>query len=555
LVSKALNRANFEAVETKTNLGIAEFRQALRRFQSQANGAEVALVYFAGHGLEVNGANWLIPTDADLSDDRDLDYEAIKTDLVLQALQGARMRVLVLDACRNNPFGRNWRASVRSFTNGLAKLEADDVLVLFAAAPGRTASDGRDLNSPFAEALAKRLPEPGLAIQLLGGSIRDDVLAATSGDQRPYVSASITGKPFYLVPAEPAASAATQVPAVAQVPAASQASEAERAWATIKDTTGVAALEAFTARFKNTYYADLAQLRIEELKKQQVAVTTPPVPSEGETAKTSRLVRACDLVAASPHDQRRPADIPGVEDDKLDVRAAKAPCQAARDAAPSDPRVMFELGRILQKEMDHAKARALYEEAASQGYAIAQIRLGIFYIEGRGGLAKDDREGVRLLKLAADQGNALGQADLGFFYEHGGGGLAKDAGEAARLFKLSADQGNPTGQANLGVFYAQGGGGLAKDDAKAARLFKLAADQGNPIGQANLGVFYAQGRGGVAKDDRQAVRLFKLSADQGNPIGQANLGIFYEQGRGGLAKNHGCAGKDRQEVDGASPSR
>jgi formylglycine-generating enzyme required for sulfatase activity len=201
LISKALNRANFEAVETKTNLGIAEFRQALRRFQSQANGAEVALVYFAGHGIEVNGADWLIPTDAELADDRDLDYEAIKADLVLQALQGARMRLLVLDACRNNPFGRNWRASVRTTANGLAKIEADDVLVLFAAAPGRTAGDGTDLNSPFAEALAKRLPEPGLAIQLLGNNVRDDVLAATGGNQRPYVSASITGKLFFLVPA------------------------------------------------------------------------------------------------------------------------------------------------------------------------------------------------------------------------------------------------------------------------------------------------------------------------------------------------------------------
>jgi uncharacterized caspase-like protein len=97
----------FETIETKINLGIAEFRQALRRFQSQANGAEVALVYFAGHGIEANGADWLIPTDADLEEDRDLDYEAIKADLMLQALQGARMRVLVLDACRDNPFGRN----------------------------------------------------------------------------------------------------------------------------------------------------------------------------------------------------------------------------------------------------------------------------------------------------------------------------------------------------------------------------------------------------------------------------------------------------------------
>ena len=202
LLGEALARANFEVVETKTDVGIAEFRQILRKFQSQTDGADVALVYFAGHGIETSGVNWLIPIDATLGEDRDLEYEAIKTDLVLSALRGARMRILFLDACRDNPFGRSWRAGARSITRGLAKLEADDVLVLFAAAPGQTAADGTGGNSPFAAALAKHLPEPGLAIQLLGGKVRDDVLAATGGSQRPYVSASITGRPFYLVPGQ-----------------------------------------------------------------------------------------------------------------------------------------------------------------------------------------------------------------------------------------------------------------------------------------------------------------------------------------------------------------
>ena len=86
LISQALAKAHFDTIETKINLGIAEFRQALRRFQSQANGTDVAPVYYAGHGIETNGVNWLLPTDAELNDDRDLDYEAIKVDFVLQAL-------------------------------------------------------------------------------------------------------------------------------------------------------------------------------------------------------------------------------------------------------------------------------------------------------------------------------------------------------------------------------------------------------------------------------------------------------------------------------------
>ena len=268
LVSQALTAARFAVVDTKTDLGIGDFRQALRRFQSLSTGADVAFVYFAGHGMEVGGVNWLIPTDAELAEDRDLEYEAIKTDLVLQALSGANLRVLVIDACRDNPFGRGWRSATRNTAAGLAKLEADDVLVLFAAAPGRTASDGSEGNSPFAKALARRLPEPGVPIQFLGGNVRDDVLAATNGVQRPYVSASITGRPFYLIPAEPA-KPATPPPT---------AGDAAREWQDVKGTTSTAALQAFLERYPNDpVYGALAKDRLAFLSRPPVS---PPVPSE-----------------------------------------------------------------------------------------------------------------------------------------------------------------------------------------------------------------------------------------------------------------------------------
>ena len=270
LVSQALTAARFAVVDTKTDLGIGEFRQALRRFQSLSTGADVAFVYFAGHGMEVGGVNWLIPTDAELTDDRDLEYEAIKTDLVLQALAGANLRVLVIDACRDNPFGRGWRSATRNTGAGLAKLEADDVLVLFAAAPGRTASDGSEGNSPFAKALARRLPEPGVPIQLLGGNVRDDVLAATNGVQRPYVSASITGRPFYLIPAEPAKPATPP----------SVVGDAAREWQDVKSTSSTAALQAFLERYPNDpVYGALAKDRLALLSRPPASPPTPPEAS------------------------------------------------------------------------------------------------------------------------------------------------------------------------------------------------------------------------------------------------------------------------------------
>lgn len=200
LIADAAQSAGFEEVILGNNLGVDGFRGALREFREKADGADVAMVYFAGHGIEAGGKNWLIPTDAKLEAALDLPYESIDLDLVMQSLSGAQVRIAVLDACRNNPFGRSWKSGTRAVTRGLIGVEADDVLVIYAAAPGQTASDGEEGdNSPFAQSLARRLPEPDVPVQLLGGLVRDDVLSITDGQQRPFISASITGTPVYLV--------------------------------------------------------------------------------------------------------------------------------------------------------------------------------------------------------------------------------------------------------------------------------------------------------------------------------------------------------------------
>ena len=199
LISGALNEAGFDTVELVQDLDRAEFVDRLRRFREMADGADAALVYFAGHGIESAGRNWLLPTDATLAAEKDLPFEAVELQLVLNTLEGARLRVAILDACRNNPFANRWQGESRSLARGLAPLEVDDMLVIYAAAPGAFAFDGADGNSPFALALARRIVQPGLPVQMLGGMVRDDVLIATGGEQRPFISASMTGRPLFLV--------------------------------------------------------------------------------------------------------------------------------------------------------------------------------------------------------------------------------------------------------------------------------------------------------------------------------------------------------------------
>ncbi len=197
LVSTALESAGFTTVLLRPDLDGQAFRKALKGFRDMADGADIAMVYYAGHGVELGGQNYLIPTDAELVLASDLKYDAVDLDLLLTTLAGAKMRVAILDACRTNPFQS--KSSTAKLTNGLAKVDVDDVLLIFAAAPGKPAFDGDGDNSPFAKALARHILKPRLPVQMLGGTIRDDVIAETANEQRPFISASITGVPFYLM--------------------------------------------------------------------------------------------------------------------------------------------------------------------------------------------------------------------------------------------------------------------------------------------------------------------------------------------------------------------
>ncbi len=199
LVAQALKEAGFDSVTVAVDLAFAPFQQTLREFRQKAQTADNALLYYAGHGIEGRGANWLVPVDAGLEREADLPFEAIELQLAMDALEGARLKIAVLDACRNNPFAGDWTAGTRFVSRGLAPVEVDDVLVIYAAAPGQVAYDGDGRHSPFAASLARRVVQPGLPVQMLGGMVRDDVLAATEGQQRPFISASITGRPLFLV--------------------------------------------------------------------------------------------------------------------------------------------------------------------------------------------------------------------------------------------------------------------------------------------------------------------------------------------------------------------
>ena len=217
-VSVMLEGAGFQVVETRNNLDNTAMRRVIREFSAMTRDADVAVVFYAGHGLEVDGTNYLIPTDAKLASDIDVEDEAISLDRVLRVLEPARsLRLVILDACRDNPFVKTMKRTLasRSFGRGLAGVEPamSNTLIAFAAKAGSTANDGDGAHSPFTTALLKHLTAPGLDLRIAFGKVRDEVLASTGARQEPHVYGSLGGTTIALVPAGEVSGAATAAPA------------------------------------------------------------------------------------------------------------------------------------------------------------------------------------------------------------------------------------------------------------------------------------------------------------------------------------------------------
>jgi uncharacterized caspase-like protein len=204
-ISDIFKQVGFDVVELRRDLGVSEMRRAVREFAATAANADMAVVYYAGHGIEVDGVNYLIPADAKLLSDFDVEDEAVPLDRILQAINPARrLRLVILDACRDNPFYKTMKRSTgtRSVGRGLAKVEPTtaDTLIAFAAKAGAVASDGDGAHSPFATALLNHIVTPGLDLRLAFGRVRDDVLKSTGRRQEPFVYGSLGGQTVALVP-------------------------------------------------------------------------------------------------------------------------------------------------------------------------------------------------------------------------------------------------------------------------------------------------------------------------------------------------------------------
>jgi formylglycine-generating enzyme required for sulfatase activity/uncharacterized caspase-like protein len=287
-IAATLRRAGFDVIE-REDLTSRGMREALRSFAEKLTPGGIGLFFYAGHGIQARGANYLIPIDAALAAEDDLRYETIDVQDVLNRLDDARVRlsIVILDACRDNPFLRSFRSAAR----GLAQIDAPrGTVIAYATAPGKEAADGNGTNGVYTAELLKVMSVPGLKLEEVFERVTDAVERETANGQTPWISSSFRGDFYFIGPPPATVAQPTAGRPSAPQPTSAPSSFDEREvevvfWNTIKDSTTAIDFEDYLRRYPDGIFASLAQRRIEALKKpQQQALSIAPPPARSGQA-------------------------------------------------------------------------------------------------------------------------------------------------------------------------------------------------------------------------------------------------------------------------------
>ena len=446
----------------QVDLDKAGFDGALQKFGSELIGADVALFYYAGHGVETHGLNYLVPVDAHPADEGDVFAQMVGMSALLDQLEksGTKINLVLLDACRNNPFRDR---GVRSATGGLAQMQAPPgTLISFATQPRSVALDGDGGHSPYTSALANMMQHPGFGLFKTFNEVGLAVEKRTQGQQLPWVSSSPISGSFYFA-GRPAPSEGQQA---AVAPDASIA---------------------------------------------------PSKPSDDALRRD--LITDCDRLAAMPYDTGHAPELPGLEQASIDVTAAAAACNDAIQRHPEVARFTFEAGRVANARKDYREARRLYDKAAASGYAMALNNIGGMY-EGGQGVPVNYAEAARWYKKSADAGEPIAMIDLGWLYETAHG-VGKNCAEAVRLYEAALKAGLPSAMNNLGLLYLRGKC-VSRDYAEARRLFEQGIALNDASSMNGMGAIYNEGDG-VPRNPKLAREWFEKAAALGDPEAKQNL--------------------------------
>ena len=513
-VSVALEGLGFSVI-LGTDLVQDEMLQAIEIFEEQAETADVVLFYYAGHGFQVTGENYLVPVDSRLASIDDLTSQTLAMGKVLQAMERSKgLKLVFLDACRDNPFGTELDNQAG---DGLARIgTAADFMFVYATQPDNVAYDGTGRNSFFTQAMLGHIYTPGQDIADLMINVRRDVLASTGGRQVPWENSSLTRQ--FRFDRSPAT--ASEETLLWQVAAAEQNSDLMQLYmdrypqgAHVEDvlafldtggsrnlTTGDRAAEAerLWGLARRTRMRPLLEYYLERYPEGENTKEAERLLSVIPDVEDNSPGRVCERLATHPRDAT--AAQSGVSFSRLrqNAQPAMQACAAAAAQSPDLPHYTALLARATAASGDIERAVSLYKSASDRG---------------------DLRAMVSLAQLTET-----------------GNGIPQDEAAALSLYERAADGGSPDAMINLAIILFEGTQ-IAQDTDRAVSLLRRAADFGSAKAVFNLGVL---AQDGVIDQPQDALEYFKRAARDGEIQGYRAAAILLDEGRG-INKDPGAA--------------
>lgn len=479
-------------VELITDAGAADFHRAVSAFAGRLGPDDVGLFYYSGHGLQIRGENFLIPVDFDAANEIDARFASYPADQALQSLEstGARLNILILDACRDNPFVSN-----RSGLQGLAIMNAGrGTLIAFATGPGKTASDNpQGVNGLFTSHLIDKLRTPGLSLDQVFNQVALAVDTASGGRQTPWVVKSLMGDVYFRMP-EARAGAGDII---------------ERAfWDSVKDSGDAQELRSYLEHYPRGRFADLARIRLREF-----------ADMGGQQAEEPQCAPAAECTRLGYRHQTQG----GAGDLPLAAAYYRQGCHLGDARACTNLGVMFENGQGVYR--DDVKAAELYGRGCGGDDTLGCTYLGFMYQGGRGVL-KSPVKAFELFRTGCDDAHAAACTHLGILYETGEG-VTVDHRRAGRFYSQGCAGHHAPGCRRLGLLYDRGLG-VAADRMQAAELYRLACGGRDAPACTFLGLLYSQGQG-VEKNRAVAASLYRKGCDHGDESGCQNLRVLCRQ--------------------------
>ena len=572
-VSGLLEGLGFHVVRG-SDLTRSGMEDAIRQFAIESASASTVLFFYAGHGMQVNGRNYLIPVDAELAERTALDFEAVDVEKVFRYMTGSdKVALAFLDACRNNPLSRNFTRALgptRSATvgDGLAPTttSGSGLFIAYATAPNDVAQDGDGRNSPFTSALLRHLPTQDAEIQQVMTRVKADVRRTTNGAQRPWHNSDLSSEVYLARAATDTAQEVVRQPA-------SQTDADAVLWSAVKDSGDAGLLRLFLDRFPQSRFAVEAERKVAALEdvpqRPDFNPTEPPVAVRRCRQLTEILVG--NGIVDVGERRIRPRDI--IES-----------CEAASTAAPKDADIAYRLAEAYSNIDDYKAYEAALVRASELGSLQAKARLGWAWGTTYSNLAYDPDRGLQMLLEVADQTSAAermapiwamdwlksqyqygpdhikdeekrrywydrsvdaikaavedGDTDamysLGYKYMYGDGPrILADPGKARELFEDALAKGHIWSLQPLIAWWSKTEAGFGNDKAKAVeyarryeQVMTQAYERGHNIALISIAGLYT--RDGVMPNLKKAEELYKLAAQDGVVLAYSYLQLLYD---------------------------